>query len=173
MSRFKTRKDAAEAWVSEFNAFPYGMISQLMKDHIDDWHEVTAPSVYDRVYDYEEGECGEIVEVIEDEDGEISYLIKMDSDDHKVARNADDFEIERDDYLPMWGTLWQFNDRCDDWWLDEDDGIRKMSECGFRVYEHEEWGYFFGIDGCGYDFYEAHWVPLYKARGLQWHERED
>ena len=24
----------------------------------------------------------------------------------------------------------------------------------------------------GYDFYENHWIPLYKARGLQWHETE-
>ena len=28
------------------------------------------------------------------------------------------------------------------------------------------------IDGAGYDFYESHWIPLYKARGLQWHETE-
>lgn len=29
-----------------------------------------------------------------------------------------------------------------------------------------------GIDGAGYDFYEAHWIPLYEARGLHWHEGE-
>lgn len=29
-----------------------------------------------------------------------------------------------------------------------------------------------GIDGAGYDFYEAHWEPLYKARGLHWHSEE-
>ena len=74
--------------------------------------------------------------------------------------------------LPMWGTLWQFGDSADDWWLEEGDGIRIMSECGFRIYEHEEFGYFFGIDGAGYDFYEAHWIPLYKARGLHWHDEE-
>lgn len=70
----------------------------------------------------------------------------------------------------MWGTMWSFGDGCDDWWLEDGDGIRIMSECGFRIYEHEEFGYFFGIDGCGYDFYEAHWLPLYNARGLQWHD---
>lgn len=70
----------------------------------------------------------------------------------------------------MWGWLWQFGDSADDYWLEELDGIRIMSECGFRIYEHEEWGYFFGIDGAGYDFYEAHWEPLYRARGLQWHD---
>ena len=38
------------------------------------------------------------------------------------------------------------------------------------MYESGEFGYFFGIDGAGYDFYECHWIPLYKARGLQWHD---
>jgi hypothetical protein len=27
-----------------------------------------------------------------------------------------------------------------------------------------------GVNGCGYDFYEAHWIPLYLAMGLTWHE---
>ena len=72
----------------------------------------------------------------------------------------------------MWGTMWSFGDGCDDWWLEEKNGIELMSQCGFRIYESEEFGYFFGIDGAGYDFYESHWIPLYKARGLQWHETE-
>ena len=68
--------------------------------------------------------------------------------------------------------MWSFGDSCDDWWLEEKDGIKIMSECGFRIYESYEFGYFFGIDGAGYDFYESHWIPLYKARGLQWHKTE-
>ena len=79
-------------------------------------------------------------------------------------------EIELNSFLPMWGTLWNFADGCNNNWLEKQDGIQKMSECGFRIYEHEEWGYFFGIDGAGYDFYENHWIPLYKIRGLKWHD---
>lgn len=45
-----------------------------------------------------------------------------------------------------------------------------MSDCGFRIYKSEDYGYFFGIDGAGYSFYEEHWMPLYKARGLHWHD---
>lgn len=74
------------------------------------------------------------------------------------------------DMLPMWGTMWSFGDGCDDWWLENEGGIEIMSKCGFRIYEHDEWGYFFGIDGAGYDFYAEHWIPLYKMRGLQWHD---
>lgn len=48
-----------------------------------------------------------------------------------------------------------------------------MADCGFRIYEQEDLGYVFGIDGAGYDFYSEHWIPLYKARGLHWHKEED
>lgn len=68
--------------------------------------------------------------------------------------------------------MWQFSEDVDDWWLENRDGLKVMSRLGFRIYESENYGYFFGIDGCGYDFYSAHWIPLYKARGLQWHDTE-
>lgn len=48
-----------------------------------------------------------------------------------------------------------------------------MADCGFRVYKQEDYEYIFGIDGAGYDFYESHWCPLYKARGLHWHKDGD
>ena len=124
--KYKTTKEAAYAWVNEFNAIPTDMIAQLMGDHPDDWEEVT-------------------------------------------VFNEND---EPDDVLPMWGTMWSFGDSCDDWWLEKGDGIQKMSECGFRIYYHEEWGWFFGIDGAGYDFYSEHWIPLYKARGLKWSDED-
>ena len=84
---------------------------------------------------------------------------------------ADDFEVERDTYFPMWGTMWSFSEAADEYWLTEMDGIKLMSDCGFRVYESDSFGYFFGIDGAGYDFYDEHWIPLYKARGLKWHDQ--
>ena len=102
-------------------------------------------------------------------------------DTNMIARLMDDYpeeweEVTCEEYpgriyerLPMWGTMWSF-ESIDNYWLDKADGIKKMSRCGFRIYYHEEWGYFFGIDGGGYNFYEAHWLPLYEARGLQWHE---
>ena len=129
--KYETIKEATEAWVREFNAFPQGMIEQLWMDHPDEWAEIT----------------------------------------YKGDEDEDDYY----DALPMWGTMWQFGDRIDDDWLSGEfgeHGLKLMSECGFRIYEHEEFGYFFGIDGAGYDFYEAHWIPLYKARGLHWHKEE-
>lgn len=30
-----------------------------------------------------------------------------------------------------------------------------------------------GVNGAGYDFDEAHWMPLYLALGMKWHEKEE
>lgn len=161
-----TISDAAHEWVGEMNAFPQDMIAKLMEFDIDSWREVTAKSVGKRVYVYENGAYGEITAYNEETE---EYTVELDNCDEVQVTN-DDMELDNYDGLPMWGTLWQFGDGPDDWWLEEEEGIRLMSECGFRIYEHDEWGYFFGIDGAGYDFYEAHWIPLYKARGLRWHD---
>lgn len=102
----------------------------------------------------------------------IAKLMETDFDDWQevtVVKGDEEFY----DVLLMWGTMWSFDDKIDEWWLEEKGGLKKMSECGFRIYKSEEFGYFFGIDGCGYDFYEAHWIPLYEARGLKWHDEKE
>ncbi len=171
-----TVREAAQEWVKTFDAIQRGMIEKLMSCDYDGWHEVTLPNTGDRVYVYElpddgsfKANSGEILG-FDEEKGEYRILL----DDEKVVFVAEDeFEVEHDDTLPMWNTMWSFGDMCDTRWLENKEGIRKMSERGFRVYESDEFGYFFGIDGCGYDFYEEHWIPLYRARGLQWHDPEN
>ena len=161
-----TIREAAHEWVREMNAIPCSVVEKLMSTG-DDIHEVTEPAVGDRVYCYQplSEHCGVIEDIYEDG----LYHIQLD-DDSWTDAERDDFEVERDGGLPMWGTMWTFGDSADDWWLEERDGIKLMSECGFRVYESEDFGFIFGIDGAGYDFYESHWIPLYKARGLRWHD---
>jgi hypothetical protein len=105
--------------VRGFNAFPHSMLSLLISQNHDAWHELTL------------------------------------TDEHFS-----------DDLLPIWGTLWAFDDSADIAWLESEAGISAMSNCGFRIFYHDDFGYFFGIDGAGYDFYEEHWIPLYLARGL-------
>lgn len=48
-----------------------------------------------------------------------------------------------------------------------------MADCGFRIYEQKDYRFVFGIDGAGYSFLEHHFIPLYKARRLQWHDSEE
>ena len=97
----------------------------------------------------------------------ITRAYGIDYDDFKRLTEFDD-EDEMNDYLPMWGTMWCFSDRSDEEWLAEN--IAAAKECGIIVYESEELGYCFGIDGAGYSFFEKHWKPFYLARGLKWHD---
>lgn len=163
--KFKTIKDATGLFVREMNAIDQDVIATLMKVNADDWQEVTMPCIGDRVYVYDKGE-GEVVEINGD-----TYMV--DFYDEVMNYHLDELEVLHYDGLPMWGTMWSFGDSIDEWWLENKNGLKLMSECGFRIYHSEKYGYFFGIDGAGYDFYEAHWIPLYKARGLKWHENDD
>ena len=170
--KFNTKREAAEAWVQEFNMIPQSVVEKLMQvSEYNDITEITPPCVYDRVICGGEhsGESGEIISTNYDGEDDL-YVISIDGTHEEVILSSDEFDVERDYGLPMWGTMWSFGDSADDWWLEEGNGIEIMSECGFRIYKSDEFGYFFGIDGAGYNFYDAHWIPLYKARGLQWHD---
>lgn len=89
----------------------------------------------------------------------------------------EEYEIEEDEDrfgpvgVPMWNTLWMADDWCDEDWIDHNREL--VASCGFTIIENREEGWLLlGIDGAGYDFYEAHWIPLYEARGLRWHEEK-
>lgn len=167
--KYETINDAAHAWVAEFNAIPMAIIDKLLEANSEELHEITPPSVGDRVFVFDspaDEDTGEIIER-----NESIYTIKLD-DGTTCDLEAGDFEVQHDEFLPMWGTMWAFGDSIDNWWL-EDGGLQIMADCGFRIYEQEDYDYIFGIDGAGYSFYEEHWIPLYKARGLKWHKEED
>ena len=184
--RYDTIREAAEAWVREFDAYPQWMIGKIAGEGLENLYEITPPSRGDRVYIFDDNEYGEIVGINEDgdededrdEDGD--YKIELDSGD-TVFRDKSDFEItDQEGFLPMWGTMWSFHDSCDyEYYFGEHLGgnhLQEMADCGFRIYEYSDRDgneeTFFGIDGAGYDFYESHWIPLYKKRGLKWHEEE-
>lgn len=91
-------------------------------------------------------------------------------DEYCEYYSNDLYEVEKYDVLPMWGTMWTFEKFIDKNWAREH--LESIASCGFRIYESDELGIILGIDGAGYDFYEAHWIPLYKCRGLRWHDTE-
>ena len=170
--KYETKLEAAREWVKEFNAFPLGMIEKLFNADFDDWCEITPILEGCRVWSNDYQKMGEVMEITEDEDGNEVVKVELDNGE-EIETTKDDISREEDSYFPMWGTMWQFGDSCDDWWLENDNGLEIMAECGFRIYESGEFGYFFGIDGAGYDFYEAHWLPLYEKRGLKWHKEDN
>lgn len=99
-------------------------------------------------------------------------VLEFELDKTTITVESDDVDVEREGYLPMWGTLWTFGESLDEDWAREH--LQEMANLGFRIYEYYPTGkLYFGIDGAGYDFYEAHWIPLYKARGLHWHNVDE
>ena len=171
--KYDNIRDAAYAWVQTFNAIPQGLLQKLDPDEL---YEITPPSKHDRVYIYNgkhHGEEGQIVGRCKTNDDK--YWVELDNSDKKILFDKDDFEVQYDGWLPMWGTMWTFGESIDEEWANGQylgSHLQEMADCGFRIYEQEDLGIVFGIDGAGYDFYEQHWIPLYKARGLHWHEEE-
>ena len=101
---YRTIRDAAEAWVREMNAVPQGMIEKLMGMNTDDWTEITKPAAGDTVYVYDLPDevdslehCGTIKSYNEESD---LYCIEL-YDGKLVSAEEDDFDVERDDVLPM------------------------------------------------------------------------
>ena len=160
-----TLMEATQHWVYGFNAIPTAMLARLMTQNPEEWEEVTIPTIGDTIYVYDAGINGTITAQVED-----GYQILLDNGTD-ITATADDFTLVQNDILPCWGTMWSFEESVDENWLEKGAGLTALSECGFRVFYHEEFGYFFGIDGAGYDFYEEHWIPLYIARGLHWHNQ--
>ncbi len=165
MKTAMTLLEATQYWVYGFNAIPTAMIARLMENNPDEWTEVTLPVIGDTVYVYDEDSNGTIIAQVED-----GYEILLENGT-EITSTVDDFTLVHTNMLPIWGTMWSFGDSLDENWLENGAGLTALSECGFRVFYHEDFGYYFGIDGAGYDFYVEHWIPLYIARGLHWHNQ--
>lgn len=163
-----TIREACELWVErDMNAIPQSVLVKLQQLDPDDLAELTPITKADRVYVCSAGEMGEVIAI--DEDAE-EYTVQLDNGE---TITTEGFDLEREDYdrFPMWGTMWSFSCSFDeDWALSH---LEEMAACGFRLYESEDYGLVFGIDGCGYSFMSEHWVPLYKARGLRWHDEAE
>ncbi|TSC54107.1 MAG: Uncharacterized protein LiPW30_763 [Parcubacteria group bacterium LiPW_30] len=71
-----------------------------------------------------------------------------------------DWGNEEEPLYPMWSTLFEAKDEF------LSDKLKKykneMAEVGIYLMEIEETNAMMFICGCGYDFYQAHWVPLYR-----------
>lgn len=143
--RYETKLDGTRAWVREFNAIPQSFIVKAYGVDLFDEVEILGSPELECAY------CG-----AENEKG-ATQCESCGSEEDLLPKLA----------LPMWGTMWTFGEKLDEDWAR--DNAEVLAECGFYVYESDELGVFIGIDGAGYDFYDAHWVPLYEKRGLKWH----
>ena len=156
--------EAVERMVKqEFNAIPLTLIEKAYPN-IDGWHNITP--LLDGDYVIYEGEEVEIIEKLGDDN---SYIIE-DIEGGRFTVNSYEVDCENLSIFPMWGTVWQSVGLQSEW---IGRNLDTVADCGFEIYEADDLdGYILGVDGAGYDFYEAHWVPLYEAQNLKWHDEE-
>ncbi|SNS23256.1 hypothetical protein SAMN05446037_1006137 [Anaerovirgula multivorans] len=158
--KYKTIEEATKACVGEFNAIPYALIEKAYKNDIDSFYELTKPAIGDYVHVFSLNSEAEITGYDSD-----TGKYKVTTSDGSVSL-VDEYamEVYYDAWLPMWGWMWNPQSSLDEEWVV--DNLQTVSDLGVRIYECDEVGILLGIDGAGY----KHWIPLYKARGLRWHE---
>ena len=96
---------------------------------------------------------------------------------NKSSMTEDEFEEAKNEMMDtqrevMWSTLFEAKNKfvAEDI-IDNADSI--ITEAGFTVIDLSrdnegefQTGVFLGVNGMGYDFFEAHWIPLYKIFGV-------
>lgn len=81
-------------------------------------------------------------------------------DEWEVLEDVEDDGVPE---WPMWGWLWSFYDSADESWAWDHE--KTLLDIGFTIIKNESEGWFYiGINGAGFDFYDAFWLPLYRAR---------
>lgn len=181
-----TKLDATRKWVGEFNAIPQQFILRAFPDGLEDLEilstELECANCESTDYSSEGGtpelitctECEGSCEVDGNKCDECAGTGLVSDPDEEVedvrtCLSCGSNEFQNAYGFPMWGTMWTFGSNLDEDWVRDHGGLEAMRECGLWVYDDEDLGIFFGIDGAGYDFYEQHWIPLYEKRGLKWH----
>jgi len=91
-------------------------------------------------------------------------------DENEIDEAKDELRREQEEI--MWSTLFEAKDQfLADKILENADEV--INGAGFTIIDMSrsdsgdayQTGVFLGINGAGYDFYEAHWVPLYRLFG--------
>lgn len=169
-----TPRDAAEQWITRFDHVPTSVIEKMSQAdpymscyNSDSLRLVAGPRIEctecDATY-----EGTRTLEQLHDaqKQGQGEACLFCD------ANTGDDWVYGRPSTFPCgWGRLFAPREHLDrEWVLEHAQDIARLE---LFVFESEDYGCLLGIDGAGYDFYDAFWVPLYTMRGLQWHELEE
>lgn len=162
-----TKKQAVEKMVDiDLNAIPQVLIEKAYFDNDDfeSFRNIT-PLYKDQEVTYENESYN-----VFNPDFEGKVIITHDGIQMLEVYHYELEEVEYRPFLPMWSTMWQTSMMLSHW---IENNMEKVASLGFQIYECDDLdGYILGIDGAGYDFYTDHWIPLYDAQGLEWHNQE-
>lgn len=164
----ETVREYAEKWVNGLNSIPTCMIRRLMELEPTTWREVTKPvkGTPVAVFDPEVEDTHLYGNVVE------SYLPDLDTYKVELENHAVIYAKARNVTIDYWNTLplsdimWSFRypNEPEREWLSADEGLYAVSECGFRIFKSEDFGYVIGFNEGDPDSFEKHWISLYKAR---------
>lgn len=160
-ARFKTEKEAVRAFADSFSDIPTTLIQRAFKDDPEDLELVATRRKRSSCCDDEDATR----HAEDDEHDEDFYTCPS------CERECEVYAEGPDDWPAMWGTIFSPGDPMDRYWIENNAEL--VGECGFVVYTSDETEILLAVDGAGYDFYEAHWTPLYRARGFTWHVDHD
>ncbi|RLI83876.1 hypothetical protein DRP04_00155 [Archaeoglobales archaeon] len=143
--------EACRKWLRcDFSSIPTGLLEKAYGPTFDDII-ILAPTLDDYKKEYiDDGNC----------DGDCESC---------TYRECEDSYYEDVPKIPSWGWVFVPREGLDARWI-RNNARDIYNKCGIIVYETDEIGVFLGINGAGYDFYKVHWLPLYRLRGLKWHE---
>lgn len=166
---FTTAREQAEYYFNrEFKTISYSLIEESVRNGTT---EIMMPSTEIIIQEYFDSYSNKN-DILEEYYGGKRKAKKHfdswinDEDFIKWAEDQDWFDNYKygdlsENHYPMWG--WVFG--CDSFYVDSDYmNVDKLWEIGIGVLDHED-GYFLFIAGAGYDFYEAHWIKLFKEIG--------
>lgn len=94
----------------------------------------------------------------------------VDRDDYV---DDDDGDLDEDAYVEAVRETWleRAMDRGNDMAILGHVGWQRVGDTGFLAREIDG-NLVLGIHGAGYGFMDEHWIPLYRALELRWHERD-
>ncbi len=80
--------------------------------------------------------------------------------EHIIYPKGYDFENEDEPLYPMWGYVFEANNQ----FLSEklEENVNELAEIGIYLMQVNETRVIVFITGCGYDFYDSHWLPMYR-----------
>ena len=89
-------------------------------------------------------------------------------DDNENEDECESPDLDEDAYVEAVREAWA-DEGGEDYWLSAS-GWQAVGGTG--VYAVEVYGdLYLGVNGCGYCFYDSHWIPLYLELGYGWHKQ--
>ena len=164
----KAIEKAAREWIKTIPNVPW-RICEMIQNEI---YEITPIGVGSSVYINDgryRGEYATVQKIEKDDDGDAYYTVQIDGESTMLRKSADELTLETEfgTRLPAYMDMWTFehDDGESFCWLENEGGLQKMADIGFRIYEQDDYRFLFGADavdgGLGFEDY---WLPLYKAR---------